>query len=1108
MHYYYTTPKKCLFRIRPISAQYRNPAGFRITVGQESFSSGNTTCTSTDDVTVMIPQNYNGNIEISLEGYHTNYLPASWAGGTNTVAMTPGTVTTPYLRTMLVKTGRDTYPVYKNLATDYKRCELSVYKPGLTGKAQSLEYYTSVDWNGHGEGTVWMEQGSKKIPLTNDGVTSIAIESVFDSGKTIYLCARASDGTMLRQILRIQVNEPANDGFKIDLGGSTSATPDTQNKELSILPKGQSLDIDFSFLSDNLIPIKFTVKSDGTVKGTIGVEMASGSYSEAAYGKIKEAYTNLMDPRYGVQNADLAKELEELKKQHIMLKDYPHSSFGVKGNVQILGYFTGTLADGEFRVTEMKGIFIVGGGASYTHNTVISTVIGPVPGNFKVELKAKIEAGISMKYDEEIDAYVPADDNPMAASVTLSAQAGPGWEGYVSLDGKGSGTLKSYFSLPIRNSETMWTLAGNISFVGSLGGLSGEWTLIRSPEMVFWENGKAVWYKKGSDRAYTMAFTPDLSRSVMSYADNADSNVIVSGISGYTSPSMAVIPDGRLLAVWTADVPERSAVDKNGIYYSLRTEGGWSAPQLVWEDGTNDSTPELWTVGDSVWLTWQNYTKTYGADSIEGISYEDITGQIVIAAAEFDSSSNSFTAQNVPCETYGYAPQMHSTGNQIELAWMDSSGSLWTSAYTEAGWGNAMQTNVGWYENEVSLPSTYEGEIPGSNATIQSFSTSDYQAILYTDVDENGISNVYGLFNDGYGWGEAIPLTDISVGGAGGFSAVITEDRKLQLLVNTIHYDAEGSYQDADLAFFERTLQSDLMVKSAEYVHDTLAPGGTLTVTADVTNNSVQTISGLTVSLDFGSSSADNINCAVTLLPGETKTVYVNQTLPSDFTKEINVSIYPQNGEDADAADNNAVCTLQMTDISLEDVFAEQLDNEAVLTAMVVNRGSTDISGYTVTYRAEATDGNVIAEEQVDEVLATGEAAYISTSVNTPLEPGMIVYANVSIADSSSENLYGNNSDLSTVTQISKSNDFITAEIIGMEAGQTTVQLADPYGILLDDVTVFAASYTNEGQMLDIVSGTLQQEGIVIFGKHIEPGWTLFFLNNNVEPICSKIVLE
>ncbi len=44
--------------------------------------------------------------------------------------------------------------------------------------------------------------------------------------------------------------------------------------------------------------------------------------------------------------------------------------------------------------------------------------------------------------------------------------------------------------------------------------------------------------------------------------------------------------------------------------------------------------------------------------------------------------------------------------------------------------------------------------------------------------------------------------------------------------------------------------------------------------------------------------------------------------------------------------------------------------------------------------------------------------------------------------------------------------------------------------------------------MLDVVSGTLQQEGIVNFDKHIEPGWTLFFLNSNVEPVCSKIVLE
>lgn len=1101
---YYTTPEKCLFRIRPIGTDFRKPAGFRVTVGQESFSSGNTTCTSTDDVTVTVPKNYTGDIEISLEGYHTNYLPASWSGGTNTVAMTPDTVTAPYLRTLLVRSGSSNYPVYKNLATDYRRCELSVYKPGLTGTPQPLEYYTSVDWNGHGEGIVWMEQDGKKIDLKDDGVTETAIESVFDSGKTIYVCARAADGTLLRNVLRVTVNEPQKDGFKFNFGESTTAKPDTQKAELSILDT-DSLEIDFSFLSDNLIPIKFTVKPDGTVKGTIGVEMDSGSYSEAAYGKIKEAYTNLMDPRYGTQNADLAKELSELKNQNIMLKEYPHSSFGVKGNMQLLGYFTGSLADGEFRVTEMKGVFIVGGRLSYTHDTVV----WGGPAHFKASLAAKIEAGINMKYNREINAYVPDGDHPMTASVTLSAQTGPGWEGYATLAGKGSAALKSYFSLPIRNSKTMWSISGDISFVGSVGGISGEWKLIKSPEMVFWNDGKAVWYEKGSETAYTMVFTPDFSRSVMTYASSAEDNAIVKGISGYTSPSMVALPDGRLLAVWTADVPDRSNVDKNGIYYSLRTEGEWSEPQLVWEDGTNDSMPKLWTIGNSVWLTWQNYTKTYDVDSVEGISYEEITGQIVIATAEFDSSSNSFTSNNIPCETYGYAPQMHSAGSQIELAWMDSNGSLWASVYTADGWGDAKQTDADWYESEVSLPSTYEGEVSGSKATIQSFSTANYQAILYTDVDENGISNVYGLFNDGYGWGEAIPLTDISVGGAGGFSAVITEDMKLQLLVNTIHYDDEGSYQSADLAFYEKTLLSDLTVKGADYVHETLVPGGTLTVTADVVNNSAQTISGLTASLDAGVSVPDDIDCAVTLLPGETKTVYINYMLPSDFGERICVSIYPQKGEDADMTDNNTICMLEMTDISLEEVLAESLDNEILLTAMVVNRGSMDISGYTVTYHSEAPDGVVISREQVNEILPVDEAVYLSTLVNMSLESGTIVYADVSIANGGTENLYGNNSDLATIVQVSESNGFISAEVISIEEGKTVVRLVDANGIIPDDAAIFAVNYANNGQMLAIDSNDLQQEDIVTFAGRIEPGWTLFLLDPvSLTPLCESVILQ
>lgn len=1069
---YYSYPSQRLFRIRGAGSRYPCDAGFEVHVSGQTYTSGWTTCSSTDDVKAAVPSNYSGDITFSRAGYHPNSVPARLAGAYNHVVMTPETVTGVFANTLLASTGSQNYPKFVNLVTGLQGSELSIYEPGLSEPAREREYYVSINWNGHGEGTVWLEQGDRRIDLVNNASQTLAVETTFTAGETVYLRAVAGDGTPLWVKTSIQICTRHNDGVKINLGDSASAEVDTSKKELEILDT-DSLEVDFSDISDDLIPIKFEIEGDGSVKGTIGLQLASGSYNEAAYGKIKEACKKLKDPNSSAANVKTAEELSDyLEKNGCYPVMKPHSSFGVKGDVRILGCFSGNLRDGALRITEIEAILVANGSFTYTHNTTVLVMGIPAPVYFKASLAAKLQASFKLVYDELDTSFLHlayAGKQPVKASAALSLGGGFGPDGLMSLGGKGSGTLTSYFYLPIRKNEIMWTISGSLALEGTLLGISGEWELLKTKEIVFWENGGMTWHnKEDAAQLYDVDFVPDLSSAPMTFTAGSG-GAVAQNISGYAAPALLELADGRLLAVWTADVPGRSGLDKNGLYYSVRDAGGvWTAAQLVWDDGTNDSIPALRQADGQTWLTWQNYTEIYQADSLEGVSYDQLAAQIRTAAVKFDPETSAFD-----------------TGSAV----------TWASDEAAPAWYTG---------GEVRMPSTYEGDAPATTSTIQTFSTPDYQAILYTAGDEDGAANVYGLFNDGYGWGEPLRLTDLSGGDAGGFSAVISQDRVVHILVNKIVRDAAGSYSYADLEFYEITpfTSVDLAVTGADYVHDTLAPDGTLTITAEVTNNSARTVSGLTAEV-----SGTVTSHQVTLLPGQTKTVYINYTLSGAYPAALTVTVKPGGEEDADLTDNSAACVLQTTDLSLEEVMAEQTEGGVALTAMVVNRGASDIEGCTITYRRDAPDGEILLTQDVGDTLAPGAAVYPS-AVTVPLEAGTMVYAEAALKAAGEENLYGNNADQAVVVRRVQDETAIRAEIKSSDGGAAVVQLSSPCEDITAAASVFAAVYNQDGKMLRAAAGTLGKDGTVRFSEQVEAGWSLYLLGENAEPLSGKIIIE
>lgn len=695
-------------------------------------------------------------------------------------------------------------------------------------------------------------------------------------------------------------------------------------------------------------------------------------------------------------------------------------------------------------------------------------------------LGAKLKAALECKYDEVKNKVSPAT-NSFSVSISISPELGVGVEYVVSASIKGTGTLTMEAPTPLEDPDDMTlSVDADFFFVGTIAGVAGEWKFCSAPEMLIWENGKPAWRKKeDAAQLYAAEFVPDLDPSAMLFvASSSGSGSIVQNIGGYAPPALAELSDGRLLAVWTADVPGRSGLDKNGLYFCVHDSGGWSNPKLVWDDHTNDSIPELRQAGGETWLAWQNYTQVYNRDTLSKAEYEQLAAQMEMKAVRFDTETGAFDTVNA--ETWA----------------INGTGPDWYAA------------------GQNQTPSTWEGELPASTSRIQTFSEGGYQAILYTaadEADERGRVNVCGLFNDGWGWGEPLRLTDFTDRDAGGFSAVISEDGRLRLLVNEIYRNEKGSYDHADLGFYERDLFGenagvDLAVSNADYVHATLAPNGTLAVTADVTNNSARTVSGLTAAIEGVSSDHQ-----ITLLPGQTKTVYINYRLGADLPASLAVQVMPKNETDSDTGNNTASCTLRTADLSLEELTAERTDSGAVLTAMVVNRGSGAVSGYTVAFHRDTPDGEIITESAGSAALASGETEYLSALVNT-LEPGTMVYAEVAMNSGArgvpEENLYANNLNQAVVVSRQGDETAVTASVKSSGGGSTVVQLAGPYLSLPAGAQVLAASYDAGGRLTASAAGSLQADNTVRFSRQLEPGWALFLTDGQSRPLSGKITLE
>lgn len=1097
------------FRIYVPGAKWDTPVnGFQVTIDGKTYQNSSGDSYGYETIHAEKRKDDTGNIVISKEGYYTYELPANWVSILAEVTMTPKTVTAPFAQMLYSRLGDLLF--FGNWIDVYQDT------PGRDPQ-DPVSLYAQINWNGHGAGKVWLQQGETKIELKNNEWTSCDTLGQLEPNKTVYLCAEAADGATTRARTRILIHEAEPVNLDIDLGrfdlSTETLSNHTEKNELDIFgymtKNKMNLEVDLSKAFEDSI-IKITYGRDGLFKAVVGVKIDEGSTTEAAYGRLKEAFAKLGNANNKEQNKRIAKELESLQKEGNIFDVKPHSKVGLDGNLQFVGIFTGNVFDDKFAFTDIKFALIGKGTLSYTNNMI---VLGWMPAYFKVALEAKVQAVLNIIYNAQTPS-LKVGKTPVDISVKPSIEVGPGWEGYASCAVKGAATLTVHCCLPLNRDEITATWTSSLSLVGSLANTSGEWTIYETDgEYLFWDKNGYTWkkYEPETD-SNTLAFRPDTNMQVMTFAlaKQAD-GTIAQNVSGYSAPDMVQLADGRLLAVWTADVSVRKLSDRGGIYYSVCDNNGtWSVPKLVWNDGTSDCAPVLQTLGSDVWVVWQNNKTANNTDDLNTISFDALAANCDIAAARFDLTGSAFTdAKNIGTSGYSYAPQLSLQNSAVTAAWKQAvvsenttTETVWTSSYKNGAWSAPAQASDRAYPEKNALPSTWEeGMTEPAASARQCFSTDSYDAVVYTAADENGVNQVYALWNDGYGWGEPFALTAVqSSGGIGGFRVVIDEDEQIHILANVLTLDADGKYQSADLTLFEKKLGADLTVSEADYVRRTLIPGRTVTLTAEVTNNGTKTVEGVHISALNGETCLSEADFGITLLPGQTKTAYLNYDLPESSTLTgVTLRVVPQDDTDADESDNTAQCAFQLVDLSVENVTSIVYNGGTLLQAQIVNRGQRASAAGSVVFRLGSPEGEELGTVALAAIEAGG-VEQAELTLDRVLDERTMIYVETPVQ--LDENLYGNNSNYGVV--------------MGVPAQAQTSSVSESYadGTLTLDVSLehistavraIAAAYDTDGRLLQTAAQTGTDGSLALnLRTGAKPAsWKLFLLDAATnQPIC------
>lgn len=133
----------------------------------------------------------------------------------------------------------------------------------------------------------------------------------------------------------------------------------------------------------------------------------------------------------------------------------------------------------------------------------------------------------------------------------------------------------------------------------------------------------------------------------------------------YGNAQTITLSGSTKLMVWLDDDQSRNLTNKTALYYSVLSNGEWSEPQQIENDGTPDFDFSLCRAGSGAALVWQNAKEQVA----ENVTEEELAKKIELSYIEYDGGEFQEVISLTEGESYEYSPKLYSTYSDRYVIW-------------------------------------------------------------------------------------------------------------------------------------------------------------------------------------------------------------------------------------------------------------------------------------------------------------------------------------------------------------------------------------------------------------------------------------------------------
>ncbi|MCR4673047.1 MAG: leucine-rich repeat protein [Lachnospiraceae bacterium] len=525
--------------------------------------------------------------------------------------------------------------------------------------------------------TYTLYQGSEAIASSADGVFEDLTFSKFEDGGNVHVRVFRSDGKYSDTYLNLIFETVETSTGSLSFGSKNSFTVPGD------IPFIGGMEMNFDF---PILPVTFQYVGERD-KIQVGVNVEFSEDPNTAADQIDDLRKTVKQLNKlksgGYPGNDLQKQINSLTKSK-----NKEGAFGpVKVSVEIIGYGEGTPdGKGNWNVKISGGIYLK---ASVTYQGP-TVVVGVVPFTYSVKVTGKVGIVLDVEYDCEKDYW--SGDLLMPASLKLAPFIGVGVGDLVGAGIYGEAEIDTEVQLmsavisPGLNKADLTAELGIKGYIGPLEasltfakatyplyergkllsyGSSGSSGEIYSGEEFYAAGGRGVLFDESAyalqDTSYLSekeetgfgASAPAAGGIAVKETDTAglpartEANGDSSGgfmpliSNSYRNSGPLLAKAGSLLVMVYMDADtERSAADAPILKYSVYSNGVWSDPLPVNDDGTADIDYAFASDGQNAWLVYTSEAAGFG-DGAE-LSLQDIGTGSEVYAAKFSSETGAF----------------------------------------------------------------------------------------------------------------------------------------------------------------------------------------------------------------------------------------------------------------------------------------------------------------------------------------------------------------------------------------------------------------------------------------------------------------------------------